>query len=83
MYLGCLSLVVAGLGSGLVAALPVGPAKPVGRVVDEPGDQRDEHGGRRDVSTDGQVIGSQRLEGHAGDAGRVYLAGRDLNITER
>ena len=37
-----LPLVVAGLGSGLVAASPVGPVEPVGRAVDEPDDERDE-----------------------------------------
>lgn len=37
-----MSLVAAGLGSGLVAASPVGPGESVGRAVDGPDDERDE-----------------------------------------
>ncbi|MFE4618245.1 hypothetical protein ACFRJ7_19325 [Streptomyces sp. NPDC056747] len=31
----------------------------------------------------GQVVGTQHLEGHASDGGRVYQAARDITITER
>lgn len=34
------------------------------------------------AASDGQTIGSQHLEAHAADGGRIYQAGRDLNITE-
>lgn len=32
--------------------------------------------------TDGQVVDTQHMEAHASDGGRVYQAGRDMNITE-
>jgi hypothetical protein len=42
---GGLTAVVAGSGSGLVAATPVGPSEPVGRVVDALGGEGDEQAG--------------------------------------
>ncbi|MEU3482721.1 hypothetical protein ACI2LO_14860 [Streptomyces sp. NPDC033754] len=35
------------------------------------------------ASAAGQVAGTQHLEGHASDSGRVYQAARDITITER
>ena len=43
--MGGLTAVVAGSGSGLVAATPVGPAEPMGRVVDALGGEGDEQAG--------------------------------------
>ncbi|MFI8519909.1 hypothetical protein ACIGEZ_19025 [Streptomyces sp. NPDC085481] len=34
------------------------------------------------ATSNGQVIGSQHMEAHATDGGRVYQAGGDINITE-
>ncbi|MFJ2437553.1 hypothetical protein ACIOWM_30480 [Streptomyces anulatus] len=36
----------------------------------------------RGASPATQVVGSQHLEAHASDSGRVYQAGRDMHITE-
>lgn len=36
----------------------------------------------RGAAPDTQVVGSQHLEAHASDGGRVYQAARDLHITE-
>ncbi|MEU2821545.1 hypothetical protein ABZ763_04480 [Streptomyces bacillaris] len=51
-----MSLVVVRLGSGLVAASPVGPAEPVGRVVCGPDS---EHGEQVDVCRPSAQIGSR------------------------
>ncbi|WP_406149068.1 hypothetical protein [Streptomyces anulatus] len=36
----------------------------------------------RGTSRDTQVVGSQHLEAHASESGRVYQAARDMHITE-
>ncbi|MFE3403180.1 hypothetical protein [Streptomyces anulatus] len=36
----------------------------------------------RGASPDTQVVGSQHLEAHASESGRVYQAARDMHITE-
>ncbi|EHM25349.1 MULTISPECIES: hypothetical protein [Streptomyces] len=36
----------------------------------------------RGTSPDTQVVGSQHLEAHASESGRVYQAARDMHITE-
>ncbi|MFF7779013.1 hypothetical protein ACFZCG_31895 [Streptomyces tanashiensis] len=33
--------------------------------------------------TEGQIVGTQHVEAHASDSGRVYQAARDMTITER